>query len=104
MEKDRITKENLDKYRKITEKAFDIAKKSISKGKEKEAVDLIDLGAGFTIKDQNEFDSIVDLLIKSKEKRNECGLRSKELIQSGIGSTNLIINYLEKDILTFSKQ
>ena len=41
MAEDKITKEKLDKYRKITEKAFDIARVSVSKGKEKEAKEII---------------------------------------------------------------
>ena len=38
---DKITKEKLDKYRKITEKAFGIARKSIGKNKQKEAGEII---------------------------------------------------------------
>lgn len=38
-----ITKPQLEKYRKITENAFAIAKKSISKGKEKEAEKIIEM-------------------------------------------------------------
>lgn len=42
-DKNKITKEIIDKYRKITEKAFAIAQKSISKGKEKEAKEIIEM-------------------------------------------------------------
>ena len=41
MKQDKITIEKLDKYRKITEKAFAITRDSISKGKEKEAKEII---------------------------------------------------------------
>jgi len=41
MNNEKITKENLDKYRKITEKAFAIVKKSITKGKETQAREII---------------------------------------------------------------
>jgi hypothetical protein len=34
---DKITKNKLKKYRELTEKAFSIAKKSVAKGKEKDA-------------------------------------------------------------------
>ena len=37
----KITKETIDKYRKITEKAFAIARKNVSKGREKEAKEII---------------------------------------------------------------
>ena len=39
--KKEITKEILDKYRAITEKAFAIARKNVSKSKEKEAKEII---------------------------------------------------------------
>ena len=38
-----ITKEKLNSYRKITEKALQIAKKSITKGKEKDAKEIIEM-------------------------------------------------------------
>ena len=38
---DKITPERVDKYRKISEKAIKIAKKSIAPGKEKEASEII---------------------------------------------------------------
>jgi len=41
--KDNITKENLKKYRKITQKAFAIAGKSVMKGKENEAKEIIQM-------------------------------------------------------------
>jgi hypothetical protein len=40
---DKITKEKLKKYRELTEKAFSIAKKSVAKGKEKEAEKIIEM-------------------------------------------------------------
>jgi len=41
MEKSKITKENIEKYRKITQKAFDIARENVTKGKEKDAQEII---------------------------------------------------------------
>ncbi|VVB79488.1 Uncharacterised protein [uncultured archaeon] len=40
---DKITKDKLKKYRELTEKAFSIAKKSVAKGKEKEAEKIIEM-------------------------------------------------------------
>lgn len=40
MAEDKITKEKISKSRKITEKALEIAKKSVAKGKEKEAGEI----------------------------------------------------------------
>ena len=41
MNKEKITKETIKKYRDITEKAFNIAKSGISKGKETQAREII---------------------------------------------------------------
>jgi hypothetical protein len=38
---DKITKEKIEKYRKLTEEALAMAKKNISKGKEKQAEEII---------------------------------------------------------------
>lgn len=40
---DKITKDKLKKYRELTEKAFAIAKKSITKGKEKDAEKIAEM-------------------------------------------------------------
>lgn len=50
-----ITKPQLEKYRKITENAFSIAKKSISKGKEKEAEKIIEM-VGCYLSDSKHFE------------------------------------------------
>ena len=44
---DKITKEKLEKYFSITEKALEIAKKSISKGREKEAKEVLDMVSAY---------------------------------------------------------
>ena len=61
MAEDKITKEKLDKYRKITEKAFDIAKKSISKGKEKEAKEILIMVEAY-LSDSKHFEKKNDLV------------------------------------------
>lgn len=44
MEKqDKVTKENTEKYRKITQEALDLAKKNIAKGKEKKAKEILQM-------------------------------------------------------------
>jgi len=42
-----ITKEKIEKYRKLTEKALEIAKKAISKGREKEAKEILDMVSAY---------------------------------------------------------
>ncbi|MFH1711140.1 MAG: DUF357 domain-containing protein [Nanoarchaeota archaeon] len=43
MKEDIVTREKIDKYRKISEKALSLAKKNISKGKEQEAKEIIEM-------------------------------------------------------------
>ncbi len=45
--KDRITKEKLDKYKNLTKEALGIAKKSVIKGKTKEAKEVIDMVSNY---------------------------------------------------------
>ena len=44
---DKIPKEKLNKYFKITEKALTKAKKSISKGKEKDAKEILEMASNY---------------------------------------------------------
>ena len=43
MEHKKVTVEKIEKYRQITSKALDIAKKNIAKGKNKEAKEIIEM-------------------------------------------------------------
>jgi len=52
---DKITKAKINKYRKITEKALKIAKKSIAKGKEKQAEEIIEIIECY-VSDSNHFE------------------------------------------------
>ncbi len=61
MNNEKITKESLDKYRKITEKAFGIVKKSISSGKEKEAKEIIEM-VNCYLSDSKHFEKKGDLV------------------------------------------
>ncbi|MEK6886021.1 MAG: DUF357 domain-containing protein [Nanoarchaeota archaeon] len=61
MKQDKITKEILEKYRKITQKALDIAKKSIAKSKQAEAKEILTM-AGAYMSDSKHFESKEDLI------------------------------------------
>ena len=61
MIEDKIKKEKLDKYRKITEKAFAIAKKSISKGKESESKEIVIMVEAY-LSDSKHFEKKGDLV------------------------------------------
>ena len=61
MKQDKITAENIKKYREITQKALDIARKSISRGKEKEAKEILAMAEAY-ISDSRHFESKSDLV------------------------------------------
>jgi len=44
---DKITQEKIRKYRELTKKALNIAKKNIAKGKEKEAKEIIEMVSNY---------------------------------------------------------
>lgn len=56
-----ITKKQLEKYREITEKAFGIAKKSITKDKENEAKKIIEMVECY-LSDSNHFEKKDDFV------------------------------------------
>jgi hypothetical protein len=61
MIKDKITNKTVDKYREITQKAFAIAEKSISKGKENEAKEIIKMVSCY-ISDSKHFEKKGDFV------------------------------------------
>jgi len=61
MKQDKITAEKIGKYRKITEKALDIIKRNISKGKEKEAQEIIKMVDAY-MSDSKHFENKGDLI------------------------------------------
>jgi hypothetical protein len=61
MKQNKITVKTLDKYRKITEKAFDIAKHSISKGKEHDAKEIVTMTECY-LSDSKHFEAKNDLV------------------------------------------
>jgi len=61
MKNDKITEEKMKKSREITEKAFDIAKKSITKGKQKEAGEILKMVECY-LSDSKHFEKKGDLV------------------------------------------
>ena len=61
MKQDKITIEKLEKYRKITEKAFAIAKKSIPKARESEAKEIVTMVEAY-LSDSKHFEKKGDLV------------------------------------------
>lgn len=61
MKDEKITLEKLEKYRKITEKAFGIAKNSISKGKTNEANEILTMVDAY-LSDSRHFEKKEDLV------------------------------------------
>lgn len=53
---DKITQEKIDKYKALTEKALEIVKKSIIKGKTKEAKEIIEMASNY-LSDAKHFES-----------------------------------------------
>ena len=58
---DRITKEKLEKYFALTSKALEIAKKSVIKGKEKQAKEIIEMVSNY-LSDAKYFQSHHDFI------------------------------------------
>jgi hypothetical protein len=61
MKQDKITTERITKARAITEKALSIAKNSISKGKEKEAKEILSMVEAY-LSDSRHFEQKEDLI------------------------------------------
>lgn len=61
-----------------------------------EAIDLIEHNGAISIRNQEQFNQKIDLLIENTNFRLETGRKAKEFIQTNIGATPLIINHLSK--------
>lgn len=59
--KERITKEKIDKYRRLTGSALELTKKSIIKGKEKHAKEIIDMVSNY-LSDSKHFEKQGDFV------------------------------------------
>lgn len=64
----------------------------------KEANDLIELGAGISIKNKSEFEGNILYLLQNQNIRKEKGEVSKQYILNNIGATQKILGYI-KDVL-----
>ena len=63
-----------------------------------EAVDLIEVGGGFTIANQNEFNSIMDRLINDAKFRKDAGKKAGDFVQKSPNATAMIMDYINKII------
>ena len=63
-----------------------------------EAVDLIAIGGGFSISNQQEFDDIINQLMQNDSFRKETGKKASDFVQNSPNSTKIILDYLKKII------
>ncbi|HCC94520.1 MAG TPA: 3-deoxy-D-manno-octulosonic acid transferase [Flavobacteriaceae bacterium] len=63
-----------------------------------EAVDLIEIGGGFSIANQHEFDTIMNRLMNDENFRKESGKKAGNFVQNSPNATKIILEYLD-DIL-----
>ena len=63
-----------------------------------EAVDLIEVGGGFTIAYQHEFNEIMNQLMNDENFRNDVGKKAGDFVQNSPNATKMIMDYL-KEIL-----
>jgi len=63
-----------------------------------EAVDLIAIGGGFSISNQQEFDDIFNQLIQNGSFRKETGRKAGDFVLNSPNSTKIILDYLKKII------
>ena len=63
-----------------------------------EAVDLIEVGGGFTIANQHEFNEIMNQLMNDENFRNDVGKKAGDFVQNSPNATKMIMDYL-KEIL-----
>ncbi|TWR25052.1 3-deoxy-D-manno-octulosonic acid transferase [Mucilaginibacter achroorhodeus] len=61
----------------------------------KEARDLVELGAGFTINSQDELNQIADKLMGDEQARHAAVVIAKDYVQQNIGATETIVNYIK---------
>ena len=63
-----------------------------------EAVDLIEVGGGFSISNQQEFNTIMDRLISDQSFRQSCGQKAGDFVQKSPNATAMIMDYVDKII------
>lgn len=60
-----------------------------------EAVDLIEVSGGFSIANQNEFDTIMNRLMTDEKFRKESGQKAGDFVQKSPNATAMIMEYLD---------
>lgn len=60
-----------------------------------EAVDLIEVGGGFSISNQNEFDEIMNRLMNDEKFRKESGKKAGDFVQNSPNATKIILEYID---------
>ena len=63
-----------------------------------EAVDLIEVGGGFSISNREEFNQLFDRLMKDEKFRIESGKKAGDFVQNSPNATKIIFDYLQKII------
>ncbi|QXV65511.1 3-deoxy-D-manno-octulosonic acid transferase [Mucilaginibacter sp. 21P] len=61
----------------------------------KEARDLVELGAGFSINSQDELNQIANRLMSDEQARHASAVIAKDYVQQNIGATETIVNYIK---------
>lgn len=61
-----------------------------------EAVDLVEIGGGFSISNQTDFNTIFQQLMDNESFRTEAGHKAKNFVINSPNSTKIILQYLEK--------
>lgn len=62
-----------------------------------EAVELIEVGGAFSIENEEDFREIIDDLSETEERADECGIKAISYVNTHLGATNLIINYINQE-------
>ena len=60
-----------------------------------EAVDLIEVGGGFTIANQEEFNAIFSRLINDESFRKDAGQKAGDFVQQSPNATAMIMDYVK---------
>ncbi|WP_413532461.1 3-deoxy-D-manno-octulosonic acid transferase [Empedobacter brevis] len=61
-----------------------------------EAVDLIEIGGGFSISNQNNFNEIMNRLMNDEKFRKESGKKAGDFVQNSPNATKIILDYLNQ--------
>jgi 3-deoxy-D-manno-octulosonic-acid transferase len=62
----------------------------------KEARDLVELKAGFSIGSQEELNTVAGLLMNDETTRDNAAAITKDYVKQHVGATNAIINYIKE--------